>query len=89
MVRLVREHGGKPILVSFLQSRDTLGLGPYVQAERRVQRDLEVPAVGYDGPRVDVIHPSGEGYRRFVDALVAAMDAAGYLSDEKSVTGDR
>jgi lysophospholipase L1-like esterase len=87
MIRLVREQGSRPVLVSFLQPRRGLAFGPYVQAERRVERDTQVPVVGYDGPRVDVVHPTPEGYRAFVDALVKEMDAAGYLSDEKSVTG--
>jgi len=82
MVRLTRAHGARPLLLDFY-------LRPLTEApERRfpetlaaVATDLDVPRVVYDGPRLDIAHPTREGYEVLAAQILAAVEQAGYLRD--------
>jgi lysophospholipase L1-like esterase len=82
MVALLRAHGARPILLDFFTR-------PLTQApERRfpetlaaVSRDLDVPLVVYEGPRLDIVHPTAQGYALLAAQIRDAIDRAGYLRD--------
>jgi lysophospholipase L1-like esterase len=83
LVGLAREQGAKPVLVSFW-SEPLFGMEesphtrPYREAVDRVGRELDVPVVPYKGPKMDMVHPTAEGYYWLVTDLVDALDGAGY-----------
>jgi lysophospholipase L1-like esterase len=82
LVALAREQGAKPVRVSFwpepLFGRDAPDTSPYREAVAEVGRELDVPVVPYKGPKMDLVHPTAEGYHWLVSDLVDALDGAGY-----------
>lgn len=77
IVALAREMGAQPVLVDFLHERSPQV--EHVAALRSAARDLDVPLVTYAGPRLDVVHPTREGYAAFAAELRWRLDAAGLL----------
>ena len=71
IVALSRAHGAMPVLLSFWIGKPV----PYATVPERVARALDVPLVHFDGPHMDIVHPSREGYVRLADDLVAALTA--------------
>jgi len=82
LVTLAREHGAKPVLVSFwpepMFTEEPAETSVYREAVANVGRELDVPAVTYKGPKMDLVHPTAEGYHWLVTDLVEALDGAGY-----------
>jgi lysophospholipase L1-like esterase len=76
MIQLAREHGARPALI------DWNAAGPdYSNVLDEVSAEAGVPLVRFYGPRIpgDVVHPTAEGYRRFVTVLYRRLREAGYL----------
>jgi lysophospholipase L1-like esterase len=61
MIRLARAHGADVILLSFWSPQQPQF--PYRTAVLSLARDWNVPLIEYDGDRLDVVHPTAEGYR--------------------------
>ena len=78
VISAVRAQGGLPVLLSFTGGPS--GQSPYGRAQAQVAKELNVPLVVYSGPRIDVVHPSTEGYEKMAAEVVARLDAEGYLS---------
>jgi lysophospholipase L1-like esterase len=76
MIGLAHDHGAQAALV------DWNAAGPaYSDVLDEVSAEHGVPLVRFYGPRIpgDVVHPSAEGYRRFVGVLYRRLREAGYL----------
>jgi len=78
IVRLAREHGAKPLLVSFWSP--TAREQQHAAAVGEVSRELDVPVVVYRGPRLDVVHPTGEGYKQLASDIYDRLQEAAYLT---------
>ena len=74
IVQVARAGGARVALIDW-------GVGPrgYHDALARVAADEHLPVVRYDGPRMDLIHPTVEGHHALAEQLYAALDRAGYL----------
>lgn len=74
IVRLTRDQGGQAVLVFFATDDSE-----YWEPVSAVSRDLGVPLVMYEGPRLDLVHPTREGYQRLAKDLLDRMTEAGYV----------
>ena len=74
--------GAQPVLVDFLHERSPQV--EHVEALRSAARDLDVPLVTYAGPRIDVVHPTREGYAAFAEDLRGRLEGAGLLDEKPS-----
>ena len=74
MVRLARAHDARALLIDWNVPRS-----PYSEVLDDVSGELAVPLMRYYGPRLpgDVVHPSAEGYRRFVTMLYESLRERG------------
>jgi lysophospholipase L1-like esterase len=77
MIALGRRHGARTLLLSFIGSALN---DPYARAFAEVAKKQGVPLVAYDGPRLDVVHPTAEGYARLARVLRDRLEQAGYLT---------
>ena len=53
--------------------------GAYGEAAEAVARERHLPFLRYEGPRIDVVHPTQQGYSALAAALLDALVAAGDL----------
>jgi lysophospholipase L1-like esterase len=60
IVRLAREAGAQPVLIDFFHPDSPQR--EHVAALHAAAAELGVPLIVYDGPRIDVVHPTLEGY---------------------------
>ena len=76
MVQLARDHGARPVLIDWNVPRS-----PYSPVLDDVSDTVSAPLVRYYGPRLpgDVVHPTAEGYRRFVTVLYERLRDVGYV----------
>lgn len=76
MIQLARRHGVRFLLLDLTHTaRDR----EYPEALAAVSSELSVPLVVYEGPRIDVVHPTVEGYQTLARQMLATLDEAGYL----------
>lgn len=61
IVRLSREHGAHVLLLDFWHSTDPVRA--YRIVPPWVAKELDVPMIAYQGPLLDVVHPTADGYR--------------------------
>jgi lysophospholipase L1-like esterase len=59
IVRLTREHGARPLMLDF-SGND--GNNPYTRVMAELADERRVPLIVYSGPRLDIVHPTREGY---------------------------
>jgi lysophospholipase L1-like esterase len=78
IIELVRERGGKPLLLSFWDPLviETL---PYQDVISDLGARLAVPIVVYSGPRMDIVHPTKEGYIGLATHLARVIEVEGLL----------
>ena len=76
MIQLARDHGARALLIDWDVPRS-----PYSEVLDDVSDAVSVPLIRYYGPRLpgDVVHPTAEGYRRFVTMLYERLRDAGYV----------
>jgi lysophospholipase L1-like esterase len=74
MVRLTRAQGGQAMLVFFATPESN-----YWPAVSAVSRDEAVPMVVYEGPRIDLVHPTREGYRTLAETLRDRLTETGLV----------
>ncbi|HWP64990.1 MAG TPA: GDSL-type esterase/lipase family protein [Candidatus Limnocylindria bacterium] len=77
IVRLAREAGAQPVLLDFLHPASPQRA--HVAALHAAARELDVPLVVYDGPRLDVVHPTRDGYAWLAGELERVLAAVGAL----------
>ena len=73
--RLIVDAGARPVLVKISH----LPLGAYWESERRAREQYLVQGVLYQGPRIDVIHPTPEGDQQIAVQLADLLQQQGYL----------
>ena len=62
---------------------------PYATTMAEVSTAKEVPLVVYEGPRLDVVHPTAEGYERLaVDLFVRLLEARSVVADPRGEQPD-
>lgn len=74
MTEVVRQHGARPVVLSF-ERED----GPYGRANVDVAARAGVPVLVYRGPRLDIIHPTALGYSMLAKQLFDRLQSEGYL----------
>jgi lysophospholipase L1-like esterase len=75
VVSLARDHGAAPLLVNLSPSaRDG-----YSVAMRTLERELGVPLVNYQGDRMDLVHPTREGYEELAASVLERLETSGYV----------
>ena len=77
IAELSREHGAKAVILSFWNP-----LGPskdYRTAVREVAVRLRVPVVTYEGPRIDVVHPTAAGYEGLARRIFERLQQEEYV----------
>jgi lysophospholipase L1-like esterase len=77
MIGLAREAGAKPMLLRL--PRPTANQLAHLRVLDEVGRDLDVPVVSYEGPRIDPVHPTIDGYRMLAEQILARMEEEGFL----------
>jgi lysophospholipase L1-like esterase len=77
MVDLVRAHGAHPLLLSFWAPQ-TINQD-YRQALILAADVAQVPLITYDGPLIDVVHPTVEGHRLLAGMIDDTMRAQGWV----------
>lgn len=75
MIRLARAQGARVLLLSFAQRGGLQTL--YLDALAQVAMAENVAYLPYEGPRIDLVHPTPGGYRAFVDRLFERLMAEG------------
>jgi lysophospholipase L1-like esterase len=71
--------GARPFILVFLAEGP--GVGAYGEAAEAVARERQIPFLRYQGPRMDFVHPTREGYAALAGALFDGLLAAGDLPD--------
>ena len=84
MIELVRRHGAQLVLVDLTHKAPDQA---YPEALAALSREFSVPLVVYDGPRVDVVHPTVPGYGLLARQLLAVMREQHYLPAALPGTG--
>ena len=74
---LASAAGARPLILVFLAKGP--GIGAYGEAADAIARERHLPFLRYDGPRIDMVHPTQEGYSALATALLDGMVAAGDL----------
>jgi lysophospholipase L1-like esterase len=69
--------GARPLILVFLAEGS--GVGAYGEAAEAVARERHIPFLRYQGPRMDFVHPTREGYAALAAALLDGLIAAGDL----------
>jgi lysophospholipase L1-like esterase len=77
IVELARAAGAQPILLDFFAPNSPQR--EHMAALEAAARDLGVPLLVYEGPRLDVVHPTREGYREFAAQLRRHLLETGVL----------
>ena len=77
MVSLAREHGAKVLLLRFspqgpLQAK-------YLPILQQVATEMAVPVVTYEGPRLDIVHPTAAGYQKFAAEILQRLEQEHYV----------
>jgi lysophospholipase L1-like esterase len=70
-----RAQGAQPLLLSFLGAESPQR--GHMAALEAVSRDLGVPLITYEGPRLDVVHPTREGYAGLARQIAQRLHEAG------------
>ena len=78
LVDLARQRGARTMFVAFWHQ------GKLIQRDYQDQlvtvgSDLHVPIVWYEGPRIDVVHPTAEGYAILARAIFDRLEQEGFL----------
>jgi hypothetical protein len=76
IVSMSRQSGAKVLLVSFWGERAK----DYTGRLAKISRDLDVPLITYRGPRLDIVHPTKEGYRIFAKRILETFDENHWLN---------
>jgi lysophospholipase L1-like esterase len=76
---VARENRAEAMLVDFLGPHGTAKT--YSNAMQRVSEERDTPMLVYRGPRIDVVHPTREGYRFLAAQIVDRLVAAGYIAN--------
>ncbi len=79
IVALCRAHDAKPLLLSFAGAPRPEQ--PYADAIGKVATAMDVPLVVYSGQRIDLIHPTRDGYAALSAAILARLQLAGYVPE--------
>jgi lysophospholipase L1-like esterase len=77
MIELAREAGARVILLSLLHG-NPLNTG-YWQALIELSKEYDLPLIVYDGPKLDVVHPTAEGYQWLAAEIVDRLVQTGGL----------
>ncbi len=91
IVQLAREHGARALMISFWDAErisvptyappGSETFGPlYRQTATEVASELGVPLVVYSGPRLDIVHPTREGYVRLATDVAGVLQSSGLVS---------
>ncbi len=75
MITLARQNGVAPVILNLVG----VPASPYYVIMDSIAREFGVPTVVYQGPRLDIVHPTRDGDDILAHALLTRMDAAGYL----------
>ncbi len=78
MVQLARAHGAHVLLVSYWPRFDLNQ--DYRAVWLSAAAAENAPQITYEGPRIDVVHPTAYGYRMLAREIIAVMDAQGWVS---------
>jgi lysophospholipase L1-like esterase len=76
IARLTREHGAKPIAISFSVTQKDAAYGAALQ---NAAATGDFPVVVYTGPQLDIVHPSPPGYRQLASTLLGRLVEIGYV----------
>jgi lysophospholipase L1-like esterase len=76
MVETARQNGARVLLLSLWGEYET---GRYREALFGVAAEKGVPILQYDGPRLDVIHPTVEGYEAFSTNILVRLVYEGWV----------
>ncbi len=79
IVALIRERGARPLLLSF--SGPPNPKNGYARAMGEIAAEQNVPLVVYSGPRIDVVHPSADGYGQLASKILTRLEGEGYVGD--------
>jgi lysophospholipase L1-like esterase len=74
---LVTEHGARLVMLNFLGPPGPDR--PYPDTLLRVTRDAGIPLVTYEGPTLDIVHPTADGDRILAARILARLEAEGYV----------
>lgn len=80
---LVTEHGARLLMLNFLGP--PLPDRPYPDALFRFTRDAGIPLVTYEGPTLDIVHPTADGDRVLAARILARLEAEGYVGRPPAV----
>lgn len=78
IVRLSRANGAEVLLVNFAVFRNA---PRYRKALAGVAERLDVSLLVYEGPKLDLVHPTAEGYERFAGRILERVQEAGWLEE--------
>lgn len=80
IVQVSRAHGAAVLFVAF-------GAPPtHGEARRKVAAELGVPMIQYSGPRIDLVHPSADGYRDLAAQILDRITVNGMLEQLRPPT---
>ncbi len=74
IIQLGRDHGARMLALSFRPTQQ----GPYATALGSVTTRLAVPVVADQGPRLDIVHPTVEGYHTLATRIVERLEEEGW-----------
>ncbi len=79
IVALARDDGAKILFISFWREMRTPPAWALRAVLEEVASELSVPLLRYDGPVIDIVHPTPEGYRILASDLFELIKDRGWL----------
>jgi hypothetical protein len=76
MVELARARGARVLLLSLWGEYES---GPYRRTLYDVAEERGVPIVQYQGEKLDIVHPTVEGYEEFATKILLRLAYEEYL----------
>lgn len=76
IVRLTRDHGAKPQMIDFSGPGND---GAYTRVMADLSEELALPTVVYRGPKIDIVHPTREGYVELAEAILDRLEVDRYV----------
>ena len=78
MIQAARAAGANVVVLSFW-SRIGAQQNDYREALNAATEDTDTPVVWYRGPKLDLVHPTIEGYGIFTDSIAAQLMESGFV----------
>ncbi len=79
MIDAARTAGAKVVVLNFWSPMGAENRRPYRLALSAAAEESDTPVVRYDGPKLDLVHPTVQGYGMLAEAVAAQLIESGFV----------